>query len=329
MRRASLEWCGYPKGAAGGWADHRYPPPAVKRRGLGRDIGLAVRMVLALVPLAVLYLLGLVVALLSFVAVVVDGSWAALLGWFVFAAGVVLVVVNHWLRAEDLVLRAARGKRVEDEEEPELRRIVDRVAAMADVPPPRLALIRSWAPNALAAGLRPESATIAVTTELLRRLDEQELEAVVAHELAHIANRDGLVMTFVSGPAMLGSGMLGSSDGRAQVFYVLLYWPVHLLGLLLLWTISRYREYVADRGAVVITGAPEHLMSALTKISEREPRGDLRGGAAVSALCIVPAQRKTRLDAVRRFEVFMDHPRLEKRLERLSELARQLGAPAP
>jgi heat shock protein HtpX len=320
MKRASLLPWGYPK--------PRYPRPALKHRGLGRDIGLAARMVLALVPLVVFYLLGLVIAVLSLVAVLADGAWGALLGWFFLAAGLVVVAVNHWLRAEDLVLRAARAKRLDDDEEPELRRIVDRVAAMADVPPPRLALIRSWAPNALAAGLRPESATIAVTTELLRRLDEQELEAVVAHELAHISNRDGLVMTFVSGPAMLGSAMWGSSDGRGQVFYVIFYWPIHLIGLLLLWTISRYREYVADRGAVLITGAPEQLMGALTKISERAPRGDLRGGAAVSALCVVPAQRKTRFSTVRRFEVFMDHPKLEKRLERLSDLARELGEPA-
>jgi heat shock protein HtpX len=319
MKRASLLRCGYPP--------RRYPRPALKRRGLGRDIGLGVRMALALVPLVALYLLALVLAFLSLVAVLVDGSWGALLGWLLIAGGLAVVAATHRLRAEELVLRTARAKRLEDDEEPELRRIVDRVAAMADVPPPRLAVIRSWAPNALAAGLRPESATIAVTTELLRRLDEGELEAVVAHELSHIANRDGLVMTFVSGPAMLGSAMLGSSDGRAQVVYVLLYWPFHLIGLLLLWTISRYREYVADRGAVLITGAPEHLMSALTKISERAPRGDLRGGAAVSALCIVPAQRKTRLDALRRLEVFMDHPRLEKRLERLADLARQLGEP--
>jgi heat shock protein HtpX len=320
MERTSLPRFGYPK--------RRYPRPALKRKGVGRDIGLAVRMVLALVPLVGLYLIAVVVMLLSLVAVVSDGSWGALLGWFALAGGFGLVAVGHWLRAEDLILRTARAKRLDDDEEPELRRIVDHVAAMADVPPPRLALIRSWAPNALAAGLRPESATIAVTTELLRRLDERELEAVIAHEFSHVANRDGLVMTFVSGPAMLGSAMWGSSDGRAQVFYVLFYWPIHLIGLLLLWTISRYREYVADRGAALITGAPEQLMSALTKISERAPRGDLRGGAAVSALCIIPAQRKSRLDAIRRFEVFMDHPKLEKRLERLEDLARQLGEPA-
>jgi heat shock protein HtpX len=95
---------------------------------------------------------------------------------------------------------------------------------------------------------------------------------------------------------------------------------------MLMWAISRYREYTADRGSALITGAPEQLMSALTKIAEKGPRGDLRRGAAVSALCIVPAQRKKgRLDFLRRFEIFMDHPPLEKRLHKLGELAREMG----
>jgi heat shock protein HtpX len=98
---------------------------------------------------------------------------------------------------------------------------------------------------------------------------------------------------------------------------------------MLMWAISRYREYTADRGSALITGAPEQLMSALTKISEKGPRGDLRGGAAVSALCIVPAQRKKgRLDSLRRFEVFMDHPPLDKRLRRLAAISRDMGRPA-
>ena len=117
-------------------------------------------------------------------------------------------------------------------------------------------------------------------------------------------------------------------NARGRIAYLLLYWPVHAVGLCLMWTISRYREYAADRGAAAITGAPEQLMSALAKIAEREPRGDLRGGAAVSALCIVPAQRKSRLDVVRRLEIFMDHPPLDKRLRRLNDLARDLGKAA-
>lgn len=285
-------------------------------------------MALALVPLVALYLLALFFGIAIFISALSDGAWGALLGWFLFAAGFAVFGFLHWTRAEEMVLRAARAKPLEPGDEPELRTLVERAAAAADLPAPRIALVRSWAPNALAAGLKPERATIAVTTELLRRLDEQELEAVVAHELAHVANRDGLVMTFVSGPAMLGAAMWNADDGRAQVFFVLFYWPVHVLGLLLMWTISRYREYAADRGSAMITGAPERLMSALIKIAEREPRGDLRGGAAVSALCIVPAQRKSRLDFLRRFEVFVDHPPLDKRLDRLAELGSDLGRPA-
>jgi heat shock protein HtpX len=294
----------------------------------GRDLGLAVRMGIGLLLVATMYLVALVLALAALVVVLADRDWAALLGWFFLAAGLPFAAVMHWLHGDDLVLRTARAKHVERAQEPGLRRLVDRVAAAADQPPPRLALIRSWAPNALAAGMTPARATIAVTTELVRRLDERELEAVIAHELAHLANRDGIVMTIVSGPAMLGSAMWNSDDGRGKIAYLILYWPIHILGLMLMWTISRYREYVADRDAAAITGAPEQLMSALQKIAGREPRGDLRGGAAVSALCIVPAQRKTRLDFLRRLEIFMDHPPLEKRIRKLGDLARDLGRAA-
>ena len=260
------------------------------------------------------------------IGTLVDREWDAFLGAVLFAVGGPVLLWQHIHRSESVALRAARAKELAKDDEPELQALVARVAAMADLPPPRVALARSWAPNAFSVGLNERRAVVAVTSELLRRdLTTAELESVVAHELAHVANRDGLVMTFVSGPAMLGSAMWNSSNARGQIAYVLLYWPVHVIGLFLLWTISRYREYVADRGSATITGAPEQLMSALTKISGRAARGDLRGGAAVSALCIVPAQRKTRLDFVRRLEIFMDHPPVEKRLRELSEIARDLG----
>jgi heat shock protein HtpX len=297
----------------------------VERRLPGRDLGLSVRMGVAMLFVAAMYLAALLLSFAVLVAVIADRAWGALLGWFIFAAGLAVAAVMHWLHGDDLVFRTARAKRLERDEKPKLHALVDRLAAAADVPAPRLAIIRSWAPNALSAGMTPKRATIAVTTELLRRLDERELEAVLAHELSHVANRDGMVMTIVSGPAMLGSAMWNDGNERGKVVYLLLYWPVHLVGLCLMWTISRYREYAADRGAAAITGAPEQLMSALTKIAEREPRGDLRGGAAVSALCIIPAQRKSRLDILRRLEIFMDHPPLEKRLNRLGDLARDLG----
>jgi heat shock protein HtpX len=126
-------------------------------------------------------------------------------------------------------------------------------------------------------------------------------------------------MTFVGGPAMVGAH-LWREDKFAYLF-MWVYWPIHFLGLMLLWTIARYREYVADRGAALITGAPENLISALVAIEgKRPPRSDLRGGLAVQAFCIVPRRSKWR-----RFELVMDHPPMRKRIERLEELSRELG----
>ena len=117
--------------------------------------------------------------------------------------------------------------------------------------------------------------------------------------------------------------MWHAEDLRGKIFFLLLYWPIFFVSLFLMWTLSRYREYVADRGAALITGAPEQLMSALQKIAGRPARGDLRGGLAVQALCIVGRQA-----GWRRFELFSDHPPLDKRLDRLAELARELGKAA-
>jgi heat shock protein HtpX len=203
-----------------------------------------------------------------------------------------------------------------------LQELVARLAAQADLPRPRVAIIHTRAPNALTAARSPSTAVVAVTTELLRRLERHELEAVVAHELAHVANRDGPVMTFVGGPALLG-GFFWKED-KVEYLFMWIYWPFHLVGLFLLWTISRYREYVADRGAVLITGAPENLISALLKIEGgAPPRKDLRS-LAVRAFCIVGWKSKWR-----RFELVMDHPPVRKRIARLEELARELGEARP
>jgi heat shock protein HtpX len=260
--------------------------------------------------------------------VISDRDAGAIFGWLFFAFLFGFVFAMHVLRADRLTLRSVGAKGAERGEHGEIEELVRRTAASADLPAPRVALIHSSAPNALAVGLRQKNATVALTTGLLRRLEPKELEAVVAHELAHIANRDGAVMTFVSWPSMFGDFIRKEGTGRGEVFFYVFYLPVYIVGLLLMWAMSRYREYTADRGSALITGAPENLMSALTKIAGEEPRGDLRGGAAVSALCIVPAQRKRgRLAFLRRFEMFMDHPPIEKRLRKLGEIARELGRP--
>ena len=122
---------------------------------------------------------------------------------------------------------------------------------------------------------------------------------------------------FVAGPALAGASMWHDSDIRGK-FFAVIYSPVWLLGLMLMRAVSRYREYAADRGSALLTGAPEQLMSALTKLSAALADGDLRGGAAVEALCVVGRSR---------FGLLADHPPLEKRLARLAEMSRELGKP--
>jgi heat shock protein HtpX len=297
----------------------------MKRRPFGRDLGLTIRMGIALVPIVLWYLLMLALFVLVVIAVVAAPSWETVLGLVLFGVGGPIALAEQLLKSESLGLSAARAKELKPDEKPELQALVGRVAAQADLPAPRVAIARSWAPNAFSVGLTERRAVVAFTSELLRRdLTPAELEAVVAHELAHIANRDGVVMTFVSVPALLGSALWHERSWRGRILFILFYWPFFFVGLLTMWTLSRYREYIADRGAAQITGAPEQLASALQKLAGRPARGDLRGGLAVQALCILPARKR----GWRRFELFADHPPLEKRVERLEELSRDLGKAA-
>jgi heat shock protein HtpX len=203
-------------------------------------------------------------------------------------------------------------------------------------------------PNAFATGRNPKHAAVAVTTGLWHRLEPQEVESVLAHELSHVANRDVLVMTVASFFAMLaamltrwglffgmwGGGFGGGYGGNRNnqnnqvpiwliVFLVSI--VVYAISFILIRTISRYREYAADRGSAIITGAPENLMSALQKISSgitQIPQQDLREVAGMNAFFIIPTNWKTQMS-----EWMMDHPPLEKRLAALAEIAREMGRP--
>jgi heat shock protein HtpX len=294
------------------------------QRSYGRDFGLSVRMAVALTLVALIYLAVEAVLIAALIGSIAEGNVGAAFGALMFIVAIVVLLVVQLRKPEALLLRTARAKVLVAGDEPELQVLVARVAAEADLPQPRVALIHSWAPNALTAARKPETAVIAVTTELMRRLEPNELEAVVAHELAHVANRDGPVMTFVSGPAMAMSAFWHAEDWRGKISYILLFWitvPLHVISLLLMWTVSRYREYAADRGSALITGAPQDLISALVKIEGgAPPRSDLRGGLAVNAFCIV--SRRSRW---RRVELVMDHPPVRKRIDRLEELTRELG----
>jgi heat shock protein HtpX len=293
----------------------------VRRKAVGRDFSLDLRIGTALVLVGAIYLGLFALFTLGFIKALDDSDAFPALGFLFLGTCVLAALVSHIREGGRLALRAAGARLLPSGERPELQELVARVAAQADIPAPAVALIVSNSTNAFAVGTTTANEVIALTTELTNRLTKEELEGVVAHEISHLVNRDGMVMTFVSGPAMAGSFFWHHDDHGARILAILGA-PVFALGYLLMWTISRYREYVADRGSALLTGAPERLMSALQKIGGDEPQGDLRGGAAVSALCIVPTRSRRRLG------LLSDHPPLEKRLRRLEEIAREMGRPA-
>jgi heat shock protein HtpX len=254
-----------------------------------------------------------------------------------------LAVVQYWT-SDKLALAAAGAKVVSPEEAPDLHAMVERLCALADLPKPRVAVIPSQVPNAFATGRSPKHAAVAVTEGLWRRLEPREVEAVLAHELSHIANRDVLIMTVASFFAMLAAlitrwglyfGMFGGGYGggrrdynnQVPVWLIILAVSIvtYIISFILIRTISRYREYAADRGSALITGAPENLMSALQKIATgitQIPQQDLREVAGMNAFFIVPTNWRQQVG-----ELFMDHPPIEKRLAALERISLEMGKP--
>jgi len=217
---------------------------------------------------------------------------------------------------------------VDENEAPELHRTVERLSQQADLPKPQIAIADSQVPNAFATGRNQSNATVAVTRGLLNTLDQEELEGVLAHELAHIKNRDVMVMTIASFLSTLAFivvrwGWLFSGDGENQApIYVaiLVSLVVWVLSFLLIRALSRYREYAADRGGASITGNPSALASALMSIDgrmDRVPDDDLREQAEMNAFFIIPI-RSGFIG-----KIASSHPPTEKRIEKLRELEQQ------
>ena len=304
----------------------------MKRKTYGRDAGLTLRMLFTTGLLGLLYVLFAVV-LFSVLNVGLAPMLVIVIGLAFF----------QYYTSDKLALAASGAKIVTPEEQPELHAIVERLCAMADLPKPRVAIVDTDVPNAFATGRNPKHAAVAVTTGLWRRLEPQEVEAVLAHELSHVANRDVLIMTVASFFAMLAAlltrfglyaGMFGGFGGggnrnnnQNQVPVWLIIFAVsvvtYAISFVLIRTISRYREYAADRGSALITGAPENLMSALQKIASgitQIPQQDLREVAGMNAFFIVPTNWRQQVG-----ELFMDHPPMEKRLAALAAIAREMG----
>jgi heat shock protein HtpX len=234
----------------------------------------------------------------------------------------------QYFYSDKMALYSMGAKVVDESEAPELHRTVERLAQQADLPKPQIAVADSQVPNAFATGRNQQNATVAVTSGLMRTLNQEELEGVLAHELAHIKNRDVMVMTIASFLSTIAFivvrwGWLFGGNGRNQA-------PVYvaILASLLVWVISffliralsRYREYSADRGAASITGNPSALASALMAISGRMdtvPQEDLRDQAEMNAFFIIPI-RSGFIG-----KIASTHPPTEKRIEKLRELERQ------
>ena len=292
------------------------------------DRGLSSRMVITSFLLGLLYV--------AFVALLISLTGSAVLA-VIIAAGALFV--QYWF-SDRIALYAMRGRIVSPEEAPQLHGAIDRLCALADMPKPRVAIADVDLPNAFATGRNPNNAVVCVTTGIMRRLDADELEGVLSHELSHVAHRDVAVMTIASFLGVLAGlitrfglyGGLGRNRDQNTAVIVLtiigVSIAVYAISFLLTRALSRYRELAADRAGAILTGRPSALASALTKISgdiARIPSRDLRQAEAFNAFFFAPAISGK---GVSLSSLFSTHPSLDKRLDRLGVLSRELGEQA-
>ncbi|MEV4260165.1 zinc metalloprotease HtpX [Kribbella sp. NPDC049584] len=293
------------------------------------DRGLSSRMLITSFLLGLLYV--------GFVALLIALTKSAVLA-VVIAGGALFV--QYWF-SDRIALYAMHGRIVTPEEAPELHGTIDRLCALADMPKPRVAIADVDLPNAFATGRNPKNAVVCVTTGIMRRLDQDELEGVLSHELSHVAHRDVAVMTIASFLGVLAGlitrfglyGGLGRNRDQNTAVIVLtviaVSIAVYAISFLLTRALSRYRELAADRAGAMLTGRPSALASALTKISgdiARIPSRDLRQAEPFNAFFFAPAISGKAGASLS--SLFSTHPSLEKRLDRLGVLSRQLGEQA-
>ncbi|AJZ86385.1 zinc metalloprotease HtpX [Streptomyces antimycoticus] len=289
------------------------------------DRGLTTRMVTTMFFIGLLYVVFIGVLLALF-----KGAWLLIV---IIAGG--LFVAQFWF--SDRIAAFSMGAReVTPQQAPELHGAVDRLCALADMPKPRVAIADTDVPNAFATGRNQRNALVCATTGLLRRLEPEELEGVLAHELSHVAHRDVVVMTIASFLGVLAGimtraalwGGLSRSSRNNNVGIAVLLIPlisavVYAISFLLTRLLSRYRELSADRAGALLTGRPSALAAALTKVTgqmARIPTRDLRKVEPFNAFFFAPA-----LSGESVSRLFSSHPTLERRLDQLARISTQLG----
>jgi len=313
---------------------------AMVRTRYAPDRGLQARMGLTLFLLGLVFV-AFVIALVFILAAFKVGA-GAIIFFAVLLGGGLAFGSLFW--SDKIALRASGAQEVTPEQAPKLHGIIDRLCALADMPKPRVAIAQADMPNAFATGRNSQNAVVCVTTGLLRRLDDNELEGVLAHEMSHVAHKDVVVMTIASFLGIV-AGLLvrfafyselfggdrrggnNNNGGALPVFLIVLAVSavVYAISFLLIRLLSRYRELAADRAGALLTGQPSALASALTKVSgamSAIPTKDLREAQALNAFYFTPALKP---DTTSLSTIFSTHPSLERRLQQLSEISAQLG----
>jgi len=309
------------------------------------DRGLSVRMT------ATMFLLGLVfvvfIAAIIGIGAVTHASDAAIVVFAIVLGGG--AAIGSLFYSDKIALSTARAQVVTPQQEPQLHGIVDRVCALADMPKPRVAISDTPLPNAFATGRNADKSVLCVTTGLMRRLNPEELEGVIAHELSHVAHKDVQVMTIASFLAIIagllirfsfygelfgGGGRRGGNNqngGALPIFLIIMGVSivVYAVSFLLIRLLSRYRELAADRSGALLTGQPSALKSALVKVSSdinRIPTKDLRSAEPLNAFFFAPAAHLTTGGGKKNLAtIFSTHPSLERRLAELDKIQQQLN----
>jgi heat shock protein HtpX len=252
------------------------------------------------------------------------------------------LIFSQYYFSDKIAMFSMHAHEVTPQEEPRLHEIVDRLCLLANMEKPRVGVAEMDMPNAFATGRNPKHSVICATRGIMTRLNDEELEAVLAHELSHVAHRDVAIMTIASGVGMLaglvsrialfgamfgGGGRGGSRNGGQIVLLematLLISIVIYIVAFLLTMALSRYRELAADRSGAILIGKPSVLASALVHVTGdmgRIPRTDLRKQEGMNSLFFAPA-----LSGNTAASLFSSHPSLEKRLDALSKLEKELN----